>query len=139
MRRWSMLAAAVVFSFQGCAAAPGAVRVRKLAEATATASQQPIRRPAGDLRIILSDYVIAAGARLPVHKHPHPRLALVLEGSIAVTNVETGETLTYGAGEMVVESVDQWHFGVNTGGSPARLLVLDEVPKDVTSNTVIQR
>ena len=124
---------------QGCATAPSEVIVKELTVATTTASGQPIRLPAGDVRIVLSTYMIPAGAKLPVHKHPHPRLALVQEGTIAVTNVDTNQTAHYGPGDMVVESVDQWHFGVNTGDSPVRLLVLDELPSDVKSNTVLRK
>lgn len=123
---------------QACASSPAAVVVRELGAATSTASGQPIRLPQGDVRFVLSEYVIPAGARLPVHKHPYPRVVVVDAGSLAVTNVETGETANYAAGDMIVEAVDQWHFGVNTGASPVRLFVLDQVPGGRSSNTVIR-
>ena len=139
MRPLIFAAALFAACAQGCAVAPSEVIVKELAVATTTASGQPIRLPAGDARIVLSTYMIPAGAKLPVHKHPHSRLALVQEGTIAVTNVDTNQTQHYGPGDMVVESVDQWHFGVNTGSSPVRLLVLDELPGGVTSNTVLRK
>lgn len=121
---------------QACAPSPRAVTVKELRAATTTSSGQPIRLPQGDVRIVLSDYLIPAGVTLPEHKHPHSRLALVQAGNLAVTNVETGETVNYGPGDMIVESVDQWHSGVNTGTSPVQLLVLDALPIGVSSNTV---
>ena len=125
-----------VLALQACAAGPKAVDVQQRASATTTASGQPIRLPRGDARIVLSEYVIPAGARLPVHKHPHPRIAIVQAGRIEVTNVDTGETRAYGPGEMVVESVDQWHYGVAT--ADVRLWVIDELPASATSNVVLK-
>lgn len=134
-----LLAAAGILALQACTAGPTAVGVREAASATTTASNQPIRLPQGDVRLVLSEYVIPAGARLPVHKHPHPRIAIVQSGTIDVTNVDTGETRAYGPGEMVVESVDQWHFGVATGAEPVRLWVLDQLPADAASNVVLKQ
>ena len=135
MRSWPILLLAAV----GCAAAPPReVDVKVLTSAAATASGQPIRLPGGDAKIVLSSYLIPAGARLPAHKHLHTRLALVQEGTITVTNEATGQTAVYGPGDMVVEAVDQWHFGVNSGGGPVRLLVLDALPADATTNTVLK-
>lgn len=121
---------------QACAMPPSTVTVKELTAAATTASRQPIRLPQGDVRIVLSNYLIPAGVTLPEHKHLHTRLALVQAGNLAVTNIETGETVNYGPGDMIVESVDQWHFGVNTGTSPVHLLVLDALPIGVSSNMV---
>jgi quercetin dioxygenase-like cupin family protein len=125
-----------------CTQAPSAdtpaVSVDKLATATTTASGQPIALPQDDVHVVLSDYRIAPGARLPVHKHPFPRLAVVQAGTLDVTNVETGETITYRPGQMIVEAMDQWHFGVATGSDPVHLLVIDETSGDV-SNTVLRK
>ncbi|HEX7897581.1 MAG TPA: cupin domain-containing protein [Planctomycetota bacterium] len=131
-----LILAAGLLAALGCATQPSELSVKEVSVATTTASGQPIRLPGGDVRIVLSTYVIPAGAKLPVHKHLHTRLAYVQEGTIAVTNVDTNQTARYGPGDLVVESVDQWHFGVNTGDVPVRLLVLDEVPIDVKSNVV---
>ena len=105
---------------------------------TTTASGQPIRFPQGDAWILRSVYKIDPGVKLPVHKHPYHRLALVLSGTLTVTNTETGRTVIYGPGDMVVESVDQWHFGASTGRAQVHLRVLDLVPKGVEKNTVLK-
>jgi quercetin dioxygenase-like cupin family protein len=143
MRHISCLAALGTASLlAACAPMPVAdappVVVDKLATATTTASGQPIVLPQDDVHVVLSDYRIAPGAKLPVHKHPFPRLALVQAGTLDVTNVETGETITYRPGDMIVEAMDQWHFGVNAGSDQVHLLVIDETAGDV-SNTVLQK
>lgn len=135
-----MLAAGLLAAcVQACAPSPTTVLVRELGSATTTASAQPIRPPQGDVRLVLWEYEIPAGAKLPVHKHPYLRVAMVLAGTLAVTNVDTGETANYASGDMVVEAIDQWHFGSNTGSDPVRLLVLDHLPSDQSSNTVLQK
>ncbi|HEX2525896.1 MAG TPA: cupin domain-containing protein [Geminicoccus sp.] len=106
------------------------VVVNELASETTTASGQPIRLPQGDARILLSEYMIAPGAKLPVHKHPFTRLAYVQAGTLSVTNTDTGQTVVYTPGDLVVEAVDQWHFGENVGTTPVELLVLDELVGD---------
>ncbi len=115
-----------------------AVVVRPIMSTTQTASGQPIRLPKGDARVTMSEFTIAPGARLPVHKHPFPRFGYVLEGTLSVTDQDTGQTFVYKQGDMIVEAVDQWHFGANIGQSPLRLLVIDEVEGDLP-NTILQK
>lgn len=95
-----------------------------------TAAGQPIVPPSKDVRVIASQFDIAAGARLPVHKHPYPRYAYVVQGTLQVTDVETGSETTYRAGDVIVEMVDRWHFGANVGTDPVRLIVFDQVEGD---------
>ena len=126
-----------LFVLGSCASAPASPPkpiVRELAAAEATASGQPVRLPQGDARVVLSEYVIPAGAKLPVHRHPYPRIALVQSGRISVTNVDTGKTVQYGPGDMVVESIGQRHFGETIGSDDVQLRVLDLLPAGVKSN-----
>jgi quercetin dioxygenase-like cupin family protein len=100
-----------------------------------TASGQPIILPSGPARVIVSTYVIAPGARLPVHQHLYPRYAYVLEGQLRVTEVKTHRATRYKKGDFVVEMIGQEHFGENIGATPLRLLVIDIVPKNVSENS----
>lgn len=93
-----------------------------------TLSGQPIRAPGGDLRITVGQTVIAAGAGLPPHKHPYPRLVQVLAGRLKVMNLDTGQVRELAAGEWVVDAVDQWHSAEALGGEPVRLLTIDQAP-----------
>ena len=93
--------------------------------------------PQRNAQIIASIYDVMPGATLPVHKHPYPRYAYVLSGSLRVTNRENGRIDTYKTGDFIVESVGQWHTGANIGDEPVKLLVIDMVEKG-QSNTVLR-
>ena len=128
MRGLGCLAAvAGLLVVQPARAESGPVAVRRIMSATRTATGQPIRLPQRKPRISVSEFTIAPGAKLPVHKHPFQRIAYVLAGRISVTIQDTGQTLVYQPGDMIVEVIDRWHFGTNVGRTPVRLLVIDEV------------
>ncbi|MDQ0473183.1 cupin domain-containing protein [Labrys wisconsinensis] len=113
------------------------VVVTTILSTTTTAAGQPIRLPQGDITLSVSDYRIAPGARLPVHMHPFPRYAYVLEGTIAVTLPDSGQRFVYHQGDVIVEVVGLWHYGVNEGTTPVRLIVFDQVPGN-TPATVLK-
>lgn len=113
------------------------VIVTPLASTGATAAGQPIVLPAKDARVIASIFEIAPGATLPVHKHPFPRYAYVLAGQLRVTNVETGASTEYATGDFIVEMVDLWHQGSNTGSETVKLLVIDQVEGD-SQHTILR-
>ncbi|WP_368413491.1 cupin domain-containing protein [Dongia sp.] len=92
-----------------------------------TASGQPIILPQKDAEIVVANYEIAPGASLPIHKHPFPRYAYVLAGTLEVTNTETGRSETYRTGAFIIEAVGQWHKGANIGTDPVKLLVIDMI------------
>lgn len=119
-------------------AAASKVVVRPVLSATVTSSGQPIVLPQKDAQVIVSTYDIPPGAVLLVHKHPFPRYAYVQEGTIAVTNVDTGKTQTFKTGDFILEAVDQWHYGTNSGPEPVKLLVIDMVEKG-QGNTVLKK
>src|SRR4051812_47626068 len=58
------------------------VVVTPLASRTTTASGQPITLPRKNVQVVVSTYDIAAGATLPVHRHPFPRYAYVEAGTL---------------------------------------------------------
>jgi len=116
-----------------------AIAVRPIASLDKTASGQPIAFPQGPGRVIVAEYVIAPGALLPLHKHPYPRFAYVLQGTLEVTDKDTDQTFTYKPGDVVVEVIDQRHLGQNKGSDAVRLLVLDTVPADVKGNVVVEK
>jgi len=103
------------------------VEVRTLLSTQKTSTGQPLVLPQRNAQVIVSEYVIAPGTTLPVHKHPFPRYAIVLEGSLRVARPGHDEAFDYKAGDVVIEMVDQWHYGINTGDVPVRLIVIDQV------------
>jgi quercetin dioxygenase-like cupin family protein len=144
-RGWSFLyrgleAAAlsvVLLSTGALAQEPGKAVVTPLLDTTVTASGQPITLPSGPVELTVSRFEIPPGASLPVHKHPYQRYAYVLAGSLRVTNAETGAVYDYKPGDMVVEVLDTWHSGMNTGTDTLVLLVIDQAPPG-TGNTILQ-
>jgi quercetin dioxygenase-like cupin family protein len=111
--------------------------VTQLLSSTITSSGQPIVLPQKDAQIVVSIYDMAPGAILPVHKHLYPRYAYVLSGTSRVTNMDTGQSDTYGVGDFALESVGQWHMGASIGSAPLKLLVIDFVERGQT-NTVLR-
>ena len=114
------------------------LKVTPLLATTSTAIGQPISLPKEKLEVRASLFEIPVGAQLPVHKHPSQRYAYVLSGTLQVTDVENGRSFEYKPGDFIVEMVDGWHYGVNNGRSPVRLLVIDQVEKG-QANTILKK
>lgn len=106
------------------------VTVEPIAHITKTIAGQAIDLPRARVTVGVSIYTIQVGAVLPAHRHRYPRYGYVLDGELQVTNEESGQTAWFQSGQFVVESINQWHSGLNTGRSPLRLLVIDQVPED---------
>lgn len=102
----------------------------------ATLSGQPIRAPAGDLRVTISQVQLPVGGRLPAHKHPYPRVAHVVSGRLKVVNLDTGQVREAKAGDWMVDAVDQWHEAVVLGDEPVRLMTIDQAPPGTTVTVV---
>ena len=118
--------------------APQPVIVTPLASTKVTAAGQPIVLPAKDARVIVSEFQIAPGATLPVHKHPYQRYAYVQAGNLRVTNLESGQSTDYKPGDFIVEMIGLWHQGSNIGTDTVRLLVIDQVEGD-QPNTLLKK
>jgi quercetin dioxygenase-like cupin family protein len=114
------------------------VVVSPLGSATTTASGQPITLPQKNVQVLVSKYLIAPGAKLPVHKHPFPRYAYVQAGKLQVTNADTEQSTIYQAGDFIVEMIGQWHRAENIGTEPVELLVIDQV-ENGAENTIIRK
>lgn len=139
MRIGRSLFSAIILGAVAAGPAPAleAVTVTPLANHSVTASGQPITLPQVDVRVIVSVFDIAPGAKLPVHKHPFARYALVEAGELEVTNVETGKSTLYIKGDFIVEMIDQWHRAQNVGDNPVRLVVIDQIAGEV-ENTLLR-
>lgn len=119
-------------------AVAASVVVKPISSSSVTASGQPIVLPQGHVQVIASTYDIAPGAALPVHKHPFPRYAYVLAGTLDVTNDDIAKTETYRQGDFILEAVNQWHHAVNKGDVPVKLMVIDMVAKG-KANVVVRK
>jgi quercetin dioxygenase-like cupin family protein len=113
------------------------VVVTPLHSITTTANGQPITLPQKNVQVLVSTYDIPGGSTLPVHKHPFPRYAYVLAGTLQVTNSDTGKSNTYKTGDFIVEMIGEWHQAINVGTDSVKLVVIDQV-EEGTQNTVLR-
>ena len=111
--------------------------VTPVLSADVNSAGQPIVFPRVNGHVTVSLFEIPPDATLPVHKHPFPRMGYVLSGSLRVTNLQTGVSQTYKAGDAVLESVGEWHEGTNPGRDMLRLLVIDLLESGA-ENTVLR-
>lgn len=65
---------------------------------------------------------LPVGEKLPMHKHPMINVAYMLKGQLTV-HTEDGTQKTFCAGEPIVEVIDTWHYGENTGDEPVEMVV----------------
>jgi quercetin dioxygenase-like cupin family protein len=136
MKRFAVLAAvALALTASAQAADAPKVKVTPLAVLDKTVIGQPVEIPK-DAHAVAVIAEFPPGARLPEHKHPYPHFVYVLEGTLTVVNTETGKTFTVKQGDMLAEMMNTWHYGINQTATPVKLLVIDELPPGVTSNTV---
>ncbi len=113
------------------------ITVEKVIDTDKTVIGQKIVMPK-DPTLVATVATFPPGARLPVHKHLYPHYGYMLEGVLTVTNVETGKSFDLKKGQFLVEMNDTWHYGQNNGKTPVKLLIIDHLPKGVTSNVVLK-
>lgn len=142
MRVRSAMAAALL-AFGGCASvaqdrgdapagAPAAAVTVAMRSAT-TVTGQPLSSPESPFEAVISRSELPAGGVLPIHRHPWPRYAYVLQGRLRVSYEESGLVREFGPGEAVAEALDQWHEGRVLGDEPVTLIVFDQVPPGRTN------
>ncbi|HEY4942348.1 MAG TPA: cupin domain-containing protein [Rhizomicrobium sp.] len=118
-------------------AADAPVQVTPVTRSNMTITGQRIIVPAKP-DVIVAAAVFAPGARLPVHKHLYPHYVYVTEGTLTVVNVETKKTYEIQAGSFVAEPLNTWHYGVNNGTVPLKVMAIDQVPRGVAKNMVLK-
>lgn len=124
----TLAAVLAVLATQALAADPEAPVSRPIAAFTLTQGGQPILLPQGPVQVSASETIIPSGGVIGAHKHPHQRMAYILEGRIRVTNLDTGAVVDLKPGDLGVEARDQWHEGRALGDAPVRMLVIDQAP-----------
>jgi quercetin dioxygenase-like cupin family protein len=98
---------------------------------------QPIVMPEHPT-VVVTIATFPPGSRLPVHKHLYPHYGYMLQGELTVTNEKTGKSMVLKKGDFLVEVNDTWHYGQNNGKEPVRVLIIDHLPKGVTSNVALR-
>ena len=138
MKRLVLAMALVAFGGYAASAADAPkITIEKVIDTDKTVNGQPIVMPK-DPALVVTVATFPPGSRLPVHKHPYPHYGYMLEGVLTVTNTETGKSFDIRKGEFLVEMNDTWHYGQNNGKTNVKLLIIDHLPKGVTSNVVLK-
>jgi quercetin dioxygenase-like cupin family protein len=135
----TIAAAAVVLAalIAAHAADPPKVSVTPVAHTNMTITGQRIVVPSNP-DVIVATAIFPPGARLPAHKHLYPHYVYVSEGTLTVVNLETNQTYQVQAGSLVAEPLNTWHYGINNGTVPVKMVVVDQVPHGVKSNMVLK-
>jgi quercetin dioxygenase-like cupin family protein len=132
-----LLLAALALLLTASARAADAPVTALIAATSTTITGQPIVVPANP-EVRVNTVTFAPGARLPVHKHLYPHYVYVLEGTLSVTNVDSGKRFDVRAGTFFAEMINTWHYGENKTAAPLKLLVIDQVPAGTKSNTIVR-
>lgn len=138
MKIIAFVAALVIAASMARAADAPAVQITPVTRTNLTITGQPIIVP-DHPDVIAAVATFSPGARLREHRHPYPHFVYVLEGMLTVINTETHKTTEFKAGEFFVEMQDTWHYGINNGAIPVKLLAIDQVPAGTTNNLVAKR
>lgn len=101
----------------------GEVKVKQILKATKEWDGTPLPPyPSQNPEITILSYEIPPGTRLPMHKHPVINAGVVLQGQLTVITKD-GKELILNEGDSIVELVDKWHYGRNTGTVPVKLIM----------------
>lgn len=119
-----VLALALLSAASAWSAESGPVTATPLLTSTTSWDGTPLPAyPAGQPQITIARVQIAPGASLPPHMHRNTIAAgVLLQGQLTVVT-DSGATLELAAGDAVIETVNTWHSGRNTGFGPVELIV----------------
>ncbi|NTW69261.1 MAG: cupin domain-containing protein [Chlorobiaceae bacterium] len=99
------------------------VEVKKLLVSTTTSSGDKIRYlKSKNPEVTALTVRIPPGGSTGWHKHPVPVYAYVLEGRLTVA-LKDGRTFTFNKGDALVEVMNTFHNGTNSGPEPVSLAV----------------
>ncbi len=84
-------------------------------------SQLPLY-PEGQPEVTILKITIPAGVTLPLHQHPYINAGVLIKGELTVVS-KAGKKLIMTAGDSIVELVNAWHLGENSGNEPAEIIV----------------
>ncbi|MGE4498343.1 MAG: cupin domain-containing protein [Deferribacterales bacterium] len=118
-----ILIAILAFSVSAFGAESPSVKAETLASTGSSWDGTPLPAyPDGQPEITVLKITIPAGSVLPLHKHSVINVGFLVSGELKVTT-ENGDILQLKAGEAIVEVVNTWHKGENTGDTSAEIVV----------------
>lgn len=106
------------------------VVVETLAKATTSWNDSILPSyPAGQPEITVLKIDIPPHTTLDLHQHPVINAGVLLKGQLTVVS-DQGQTLTMQAGDALIELVNTYHYGSNTGDETAQIIVFYAGIKD---------
>jgi quercetin dioxygenase-like cupin family protein len=93
-----------------------------------TMSGQPLTRPPEPFQLLVTRAQYPSGYVIACHKHTWPRYVYLQAGNLRVTNHDTGNVYNFSAGQVLVESIGQWHEGLVTSREPVIVAAFEQVP-----------
>jgi quercetin dioxygenase-like cupin family protein len=110
--------------------------VEKRLQTSTTVLGQPFDYPkTGTASVTAVIVTVKPGEKTANHLHEAPMFAYMLEGELTVHYDGHGSKI-YKTGDALMEAMDVWHFGVNTGAAPVRVLAVFMGAKG-TKDTVV--
>ena len=79
--------------------------------------------PQGQPEISVLHFIIQPRAALPCHKHPFINAGVVMKGALKIVTQDQ-KVLHVKGGEPLVETVNEWHYGVNEGNDVAEVYIV---------------
>jgi quercetin dioxygenase-like cupin family protein len=104
-------------------AAPPDTSVEVLLETDQTVLGEPFAYPAGRARITAARVIVPPGATVPLHLHPVPLFAYVLQGELIIEYGSKG-IRTYRKGDAFVEAFEWPHHARNGGKGNVEILAV---------------
>lgn len=112
--------------------------VEKLLDTSTTVLGQPLHYPEGGTPKVTAVIVtMKPGEKTAEHLHEAPLFGYVLEGELTVYYDGHGKKV-YRTGDALMEAMNVWHLGENTGTTPMRILAVF-MGADGTKDTVVQK
>ena len=90
-----------------------------------TIPPQDIKNP----QITVLHITIKEGTKLSLHKHPILNVGYMVKGTLTV-HKESGEKVVLNKGDSLVEVINQWHYGENSGTEEVVIVVFYVGEKD---------
>lgn len=150
---WRMIAAATAALAAGCyseAPPPANNQTETAQPAPAPAPAAPVEtrfdrtmsgqllnrdaRPPAPYQLLVTQATYPPGYLITCHKHSWPRFVYLQAGQLTVTNFATRRDYPFTAGQILVESIDEWHQG-QVGNAGATLVVFELVPPGRNNRT----
>ena len=133
----------------GCSSEPAAPAGNEANETAAAAPADPVQNrfdntmsgqpltgsPTPPFQLLVTQATFQPGHVITCHKHTWPRYVYLQSGNLRVTNYATRAVYNFSAGQILVESIDQWHEGRVMGPDPVTLVALEQVPRGLPSNS----